>query len=175
MTLKHNCWHWSLFVCVKANRSWKSILNKTGLKIEPCGTPRNISTQLLKNVVILTHVSKAYERSRNIAATNVPLSSVFFQFSVILTKLCWVLQFFPKPISNTDNLFFLKLLICVKVILSKSFWTFDTWVRLLAGLLFYFSELLSYLTIGLIHFKSLGKQLFFSERFIIFVIVLRLT
>ena len=95
------------------------------------------------------------------------------QFSIILTKQCWVLRFSQKPVSNADNL-----LIWVYFTLSLSLK--DLWhvrQRALTGLQFPFSKPLSFLNTRLtfIDFKSLRKQPFLSERFITFVMVVRWT
>ena len=70
------------------------------------------------------NVSKARERFLNIAATNLLLSSVFLQFSIILTIQIWVMWSFVKLASNAENLLSMKLLVWVCIILSK---IFDTW------------------------------------------------
>ena len=40
---------------MKRNRSNKKILNKSGPRIEPCGTPNNISSQELKVLSLFLH------------------------------------------------------------------------------------------------------------------------
>ena len=52
------------------------------------------------------------------------LSRVFFHFPSILTKQCWVLWFFLKPVSNFDNLPYMKFSIWMDTTLSM---IFDTW------------------------------------------------
>ena len=66
-------------------------------------------------------VPKVFYKSMNMAQTKPPLSRVFFHFSSILTRECWVLWFFLKPVSNFDNLSSMKFSICVYMILSMIF------------------------------------------------------
>lgn len=66
-------------------------------------------------------VQKAFEKSMNMARTKPTLPRLFFHFSRILIKQCWVLWTFLNPVSKSDSLPSMKISIWVYMILSNNF------------------------------------------------------